>query len=89
VAQSKTPAKRARRAEANRLRNKANKSRLKTAIKKYEQALQAGDVETAQQSLIAVTSLIDKNVSKGILHRNTAARRKSAMARRFNALSAE
>lgn len=89
MAQSKTPAKRARRAEANRLRNKANKSRLKTAIKKYEQALQAGDVETAQQSLIAVTSLIDKNVSKGILHRNTAARRKSAMARRFNALSAE
>lgn len=89
MAQSKTPAKRARRAEANRLRNKANKSRLKTAIKKYEQALQAGDVQTAQKSLIAVTSLIDKNVSKGILHRNTAARRKSAMARRFNALIAE
>ena len=66
MAQSKTPAKRARRAEANRLRNKANKSRLKTAIKKYEQALQDGDVETARQRLIAATSLIDKNVSKGI-----------------------
>jgi len=86
VAQSKTPAKRARRAEANRLRNKANKSRLKTAIKKYEQALQDGDVETARQRLIAATSLIDKNVSKGIMHRNTAVRRKSVMARRFNAL---
>ncbi|MGI6469593.1 MAG: 30S ribosomal protein S20 [Syntrophomonadaceae bacterium] len=86
MAQSKTPAKRARRAEANRLRNKANKSRLKTAIKKYEQALQDGDVETARQRLIAATSLIDKNVSKGIMHRNTAARRKSVMARRFNAL---
>jgi small subunit ribosomal protein S20 len=87
VAKSKTPAKRARRAEANRLRNKAYRSRLKTAVKKYEEALQGGDAQTTQQSLIAATSLIDKNVSKGILHKNTAARRKSALARRFNAMA--
>lgn len=87
MAKSKTPAKRARRAEENRVRNKAYKSRLKTAVKKYEESLQGGDVPTAQQSLIAATSLIDKNVSKGILHKNTAARRKSALAKRFNVLA--
>lgn len=87
MAKSKTPAKRARRAEANRLRNKAYKSRLKTAVKKYEESLQGGDLQTAQESLIAATSLIDKNVSKGILHRNTAARRKSALARRINSIA--
>jgi small subunit ribosomal protein S20 len=87
VAKSKTPAKRARRAEANRLRNKANKSRLKTAVKQYEEALQGGDQQKAQESLIAATSLIDRNVSKGILHRNTAARRKSALAKRVNGVA--
>jgi small subunit ribosomal protein S20 len=87
VAKSKTPAKRARRAEENRVRNKAYKSRLKTAVKKYENSLQGGDVETAQKSLIAATSLIDKSVTKGILHKNTAARRKSALAKRLNTLA--
>jgi len=87
VAKSKTPAKRARRAEANRLRNKAYKTRLKTAINKYEASLATADTEAAQGSLLQVTSLIDKSVSKGILHKNTAARKKSALARKFNALA--
>lgn len=84
MAKSKTPAKRARQAEANRLENKANKSRLKTAVKQYEEALQGGDLQEAQTRLKAATSLIDRNVSKGILHKNTASRRKSALARRIN-----
>ena len=87
MAKSKTPAKRARRAEANRLRNKAYKTRLKTAINKYEASLATADTEAAQGSLLQVTSLIDKSVSKGILHKNTAARKKSALARKFNALA--
>lgn len=87
MAKSKTPAKRARRAEANRLRNKSYKSRLKTAVKKYEESLQGGDLQEAQTNLGMATSLIDKNVSKGILHKNTAARRKSALTKRFNAIN--
>jgi small subunit ribosomal protein S20 len=87
VAKSKTPAKRARRAEANRLRNKSYKTRLKTAINKYEALLATEDTEAAQGSLLQVTSLIDKSVSKGILHKNTAARRKSALTRKYNALA--
>ncbi len=87
MAKSKTPAKRARRAEANRLRNKAYKTRLKTAINKYEASLATADTEAAQGSLLQVTSLIDKSVSKGIMHKNTAARKKSALSRKFNALA--
>lgn len=87
MAKSKTPAKRARRAEANRLRNKAYKTRLKTAINKYEASLATADTEAAQGSLLQVTSLIDKSVSKGILHKNTAARKKSALTKKFNTLA--
>lgn len=86
MAKSKTPAKRARRAEANRLNNKAYKSRLKTAIKKYESALKEDSQEAAKDNLLQVTSLIDKSVNKGILHKNTAARRKSALAKKFNSV---
>ncbi|MDD3268922.1 MAG: 30S ribosomal protein S20 [Syntrophomonadaceae bacterium] len=87
MAKSKTPAKRARKAEENRIRNKAYKSRLKTSVKKYEASLKAEDVETAGQKLLQVTSLIDRSIGKGILHKNTAARKKSALAKKLNALN--
>jgi small subunit ribosomal protein S20 len=86
VAKSKTPAKRARKAEENRLRNKAFKSKLKTAIKKYESALQEENQEAARDNLLQVTSLIDKSVNKGVLHKNTAARRKSSLVKKFNSV---
>ncbi len=86
MAKSKTPAKRARKAEENRLRNKAYKSRLKTAIKKYESALQEDNQEAAKDNLLQVTSLIDKSVNKGVLHKNTAARRKSSLVKKFNSV---
>lgn len=89
MAKSKTPAKRARRAEANRLRNKAQKSRLHTEIKKYEAALKSSDGDAARESLQQVTSLIDKSAGKGILHKNTAARRKSRLAKQINQMSAQ
>lgn len=86
MAKSKTPAKRARHAEENRLRNKAYKSRLKTAVKSFEASLKEENVEKAGQNLLQVTSLIDKSINKGILHKNNAARKKSALAKKFNAL---
>lgn len=86
MAKSKTPAKRARIAEVNRLRNKSYKTRLKNAIKHYETALANNDQETAQNNLVKVTSLIDISVSKGILHKNTAARKKSALTRKLNSM---
>jgi small subunit ribosomal protein S20 len=87
VAKSKTPAKRARIAEDNRLRNKAQKSKLKTSIKNYEASLSGDNVDAARENLIQVTSLIDKSVTKGVLHKNTAARKKSALAKKFNSIA--
>ncbi|MDD3894525.1 MAG: 30S ribosomal protein S20, partial [Syntrophomonadaceae bacterium] len=80
MAKSKTPAKRARIAEANRLRNKSYKTKLKSSIKKFEESINQTDVdmETAKSNLLQATSLIDKSINKGILHKNTAARKKSA-----------
>ncbi len=86
VAKSKTPAKRAKIAEANRLRNKAYKTKLKSSIKKYEDSLKHSDVEVAKDNLLQVTSLIDRSISKGILHKNTAARKKSALSKKFNSM---
>ncbi|NLW90495.1 MAG: 30S ribosomal protein S20 [Syntrophomonadaceae bacterium] len=89
VAKSKTPAKRARRAEANRIRNKAQKSRLKTTIRKYEATIKEVNVDAAGDNLQQAISLIDKSVSKGIMHKNTAARRKSKLAKKFNQINAQ
>jgi small subunit ribosomal protein S20 len=87
VAKSKTPAKRVRTSENSRIRNKAYKSRLKTSIKNYELSLASDNVDTVRENLLQVTSLIDKSVSKGVMHKNTAARRKSSLSKRFNALA--
>ena len=87
MAKSKTPAKRARIAEANRLRNKSYKTKLKSTIKKYEESLTQNDVEVAKDNLLQVTSLIDKSISKGILHKNTAAHKKSSLTKKFNSMA--
>ena len=87
MAKSKTPAKRARTSENNRIRNKAYKSRLKTSIKNYEVSLTSDNVDAARENLLQVTSLIDKSVSKGVMHKNTAARKKSSLSKKFNSLA--
>ncbi len=84
MAKSKTPAKRARKAEENRLRNKSRKSRLNTAFKKFELSLKSDDIDNTQETFLQLTSIIDKCVGKGILHKNNAARKKSAIAKKFN-----
>ena len=87
MAKSKTPAKRARNAEKARIRNKAHKSSLKTSIKNYESLLNADNLEAAREKLLQVTSMIDKGVSKGILHKNNAAHKKSRLSKKLNSLA--
>ena len=60
-------------------RNKAAKSKVKTLIKKVEAAVKAGNKEEAVKALIVATSAIDKAASKGIYHKNTAARKVSRL----------
>lgn len=87
MAKSKTPAKRARQAEENRMRNKVYKTKLKNAQNKYEAALKDNDIEKAKEDLLQLTSTIDKSVSKGIIHKNKAARKKSQYTKQLQELS--
>jgi small subunit ribosomal protein S20 len=70
-----------------RLRNSAVKSTIKTIVRKTAETAAAGQTEEAKQSLIQATSIIDKAASKGVIHKNTAARRKSRLAAKVNAIA--
>lgn len=86
MANIKSQKKRIRQNEKARLRNKAVKSSLKTAIRKFREAAEAGNVEEAIILQRAAARQLDKAVSKGVIHRNQAANRKSAIAKRLNSL---
>ena len=68
-------------------KNKANKSALKTAIKKFDAAVAGDDQAAAAAAHKAAVQAVDKAVTKGILHKNTAARKKSSMTLRLNKLA--
>src|SRR4051812_43541285 len=86
VANIKSQIKRIRTNEAARLRNKAVKSSLKTSIRKFREAADAGDREAALTALQTASRQLDKAASKGVIHANQAANKKSAMSQRANAL---
>lgn len=66
--------------------NKSNKSEVKTALKKMNALLEAGNLEEIEAGYKATCSVLDKAVTKGIMHKNTAANKKSGFAVRINAL---
>jgi small subunit ribosomal protein S20 len=86
VANIKSQIKRIRTNEAARLRNKSVKSSLKTAIRQFREAADAGDREKALAAMQAAARKLDKAASKGVIHPNQAANKKSAMAVRANSL---
>lgn len=67
-------------------RNKAVKSEVKTAIRATREAISAGDKKAANASLAATSRKLDKAASKGVMHKNQAANRKSSMAKQVAAL---
>ena len=67
-------------------RNKAVKSELKTAVRATRKAIAAGDKDAATAALKTASKKLDKAVSKGVIHQNQAANRKSAIAKSVNAL---
>ncbi|PRY17237.1 30S ribosomal protein S20 [Kineococcus rhizosphaerae] len=67
--------------EKARLRNKAVKSELRTAVRGFKEALASGDAAKAQAALQLASKKLDKAVSKGVIHKNQAANRKSAIAK--------
>lgn len=88
MANIKSAKKRVLIAEANRQRNVAFKSSIKTAVKKVLELANGEDKEALNASLSKVYQLCDKAVSKGILHKNTAARKKSRLTKAVNKLQA-
>jgi len=86
VANIKSQIKRIRTNEAARQRNKSVKSSVKTAIRKFREAAEAGDRDKAIELLRAASKKLDKAASKGVIHANQAANKKSAMAKRAHQL---
>ncbi|HEX4658858.1 MAG TPA: 30S ribosomal protein S20 [Streptosporangiaceae bacterium] len=72
--------------EKARQRNKAVKSALKTSVRQFREAADAGDADKADKAMRAAYVKLDKAVSKGVIHRNQAANRKSAIAKRATQL---
>jgi small subunit ribosomal protein S20 len=86
MANIKSQIKRIKTNEKRRQRNKSVKSSVKTAIRKFREAAESGDKETTIQALQDASRKLDKAASKGVIHANQAANKKSAMAKRANAL---
>jgi len=86
VANIKSQIKRNRQNEARHERNKAVKTGLKSAVRKFREAAEAGDKDTAVAAARDASRKLDKAVSKGVIHKNQAANRKSAIAKKASAL---
>ncbi|ANS78373.1 SSU ribosomal protein S20p [Serinicoccus hydrothermalis] len=88
MANIKSQIKRVKTNAARTERNRAHKSELRTFIRRFREAVDSGDTGKAEQALHAASRKLDKAVSKGVIHKNQAANKKSAMAKRFNSLGA-
>ena len=87
MANIKSQIKRNRTNEVARLRNKSVKSALKTAVRKFREAADAGKADEALVAGRTAAKMLDKAASKGVIHPNQAANRKSSIAKRVDSLS--
>jgi len=85
LATHRSAIKRHRQSLIRRARNRALKSRMKTAVKALHQAIEAKEKDAIEKQLSQTTSILAKTASKGIIHKNTAARKISRLTRRANA----
>ncbi len=86
MANIKSQIKRNRQNIAAHERNKAVRSRVRTQIKKFRAAVEAGDKAAAEAAYVVATKELDKAATKGVLHANNAANKKSRMAKALNSL---
>ena len=85
MANIKSQIKRNRQNELRRARNKATRSSLRTKVKRFRDAVAGGDKAAAQEALKDASKALDKAASKGVIHKNTAANRKSRLAKHLGA----
>jgi small subunit ribosomal protein S20 len=86
VANIKSQQKRNRTNERARLRNKSVKSSLRTAVRAFREAAAAGEKDKAAELLVSTSRKLDQAASKGVIHKNQAANKKSALAHTLNQL---
>ena len=86
MANIKSKVKRIKTNELARLRNQSVKSSLRTAVRSFRKAAESGDKDKAGELLASTSRKLDKAASKGVIHKNQAANKKSALARAFNKL---
>lgn len=86
MANIKSQIKRNRTNEEARQRNKSAKSELKTYVRKTREAVESGDKEAAEEALQVASRKLDQAASKGVIHANQAANRKSKLAKKVSAL---
>jgi len=87
VANIKSQVKRIRTNEKAEARNKSARSAIKTAVRRFRDAVAAGDQKAITSELVAANKKLDEAVSSGVLHRNNAANKKSALAKAANKAS--
>jgi small subunit ribosomal protein S20 len=88
LANSKSAEKRIRVAEQKRLRNRPYRTEARTYVKKAELVIRQGDAELAAGAVGEAISKLDRVANRGVIHPNNAARRKSRLMKKFNALNA-
>lgn len=86
MANIKSQLKRIKTNEKRTERNKAVKSELRTWVRKFREAADSGDAAAANEALKTASNKLDKAVSKGVIHQNQAANKKSAMAKKAASL---
>lgn len=87
MANHKSAEKRNRQAQVRRLRNKMNRTKMKTMIRKVDEAVAEGASDVAKDALQAATSVIAKTASKGTIHKKNASRKISRLTKRVNAMT--
>ena len=87
MANHKSALKRARQNEVKRVRNKSHKTKVKTSVKAVRKAIAENSLGSSNERLKEAVSVIQKTVSKGVIHKNTASRKISRLSRQVNKLS--
>ena len=89
MANHKSAEKRNRQAQDKRMRNRANRSKMKTVIKNLNEAIEAGNGEEAKTALASAVPVIAKTASKGTIHKKNASRKISRLTKKVNQLEAD
>ena len=82
MANIKSAMKRAKTSVGENLRNRMDKSELKTAVRRFDEALKSGDKEAVEAAYLAAVKIVDQSAAKGVIHKNAADRKKAQLAKK-------